>query len=159
MAHNRGRSVNSLKHQSISTSAPSVEELSDLNKYDDELACRLANGLKLNDQLISAKSFAKGKQKEVITDIQDVSGRRKLAMNAANAASNNLTKLTKSGWKAKDELSMKGFPLDKVLSMVLCFRHAIYTLRETSPRSVDVERSVSSVIGKLVTLQLVRSQD
>ncbi|KIJ36920.1 hypothetical protein M422DRAFT_260543, partial [Sphaerobolus stellatus SS14] len=153
MASTRTRAVSSSTKLKTQEASFNFDDLSDPNKYNEELVQRLAIALNLSDYLIPSKPVLKEKSKATL-QAKDSSSRRKLAMTAANGASNNLTKLMKSSWRARDQASMNGISTEKVYFIALSFRLAIHALRDTPLQSIDVERSASSFIGKLVALQI-----
>ncbi|KAL6306065.1 peptidase family C50-domain-containing protein [Sparassis latifolia] len=71
-------------------------------------------------------------------------------MRAVNAASRNLSTIIDSGWKAKQ----KGRSESSVAGYASAAKKGLDTLRELSPRELDVERAASAVVGKLVSLEM-----
>ena len=105
----------------------------------DELADEVANKLTLKEPRTT-----KGKTKVALTDEE----RKATAMRTVNTVSKTLSDLVarssaKRSQKITDETINSGI-------------HALQMLRQLSPGNVDTERAASSMVGKLVTLELVR---
>lgn len=100
--------------------------------------------------------------------------RQKLAADV-NAASQTLTSLVKKGWKAstaeqrqssggKSATRTRGAGLDAphtvadASKMVTACRRNLSALRSANVALLDIERSAASVLGKLVSLELVRAR-
>ena len=79
-------------------------------------------------------------------------------MRAVNTASQGLTVVMKSGWKAPSvEPSRKTSTtaLHETFDLATSARSALGDLRVISPGDVDVERAAISVAGKLLSLDMV----
>lgn len=114
----------------------------------DQLANDLASDLA--DLTISN---AKGKQKALSEEDQ-----RNSAMRAVNSASQTLSTVVQSGWRKSSKMPLpKASPtLTKVNASSLSAMKNLSILREISPGDLDVERAAMSILGKLVTLEMVR---
>ncbi|GJJ15000.1 hypothetical protein Clacol_009271 [Clathrus columnatus] len=124
------------------TNLPLSDLLSDPLNYDDALLRRFTAELNLSDASLK-------KQKTLDT--------RKLAMSAANLSSQCLGNIVRDGWKASDPSTMNGVSMNSVLSIFRVFTTAIRSLRDALMKSLDVERVVSSFIGKVVALELFQA--
>lgn len=150
MAHNPTRSKPSIS-ESIGRDSI-LHALADPLRYDNRLIHLLTDVLK-HKPMVPIKPLVKGKQTAHQTlDASDE--RRRFSMEAANAASQSLGTVIQSGWNASNP-DVAGLSTDNIRSIVACFRLAISALREVIPRDVDVERVVSSFIGKLISIQFV----
>jgi separase len=81
------------------------------------------------------------------------------AMHAVNNASQGLTTVMKSGWKAPSSgttLKKSTTPTHEAFGLAASARAALEDLRMISPCDVDVERAAISVAGKLLSLDMVR---
>ena len=80
-------------------------------------------------------------------------------MRAVNSASQRLTAVMKSGWKAPnvDPSRKKSTTaaLHEAFGLATAARGALGDLRVISPGDVDVERAAISVVGKLLSLDMV----
>ena len=115
----------------------------------DQLADALAAQLTISDG-------RKGKQKEAEPSVSD--GEKLIAsMRAVNAASQTLSALAQSGWRrsAETKLVKKGSMSSAVDASESASKH-LAVLRSLSPSDINVERAAISVLGKLVTLDMVR---
>lgn len=137
------RAVSKTTPQSL-RDTPLSDALSDLSKYDEFLVRRFKAAVNSNDRDISSKT-SKGKA---------FSDCRKLAMSAANSSSQCLGTVVRSGWKASEPATMTEVSMNGVLSIIQVFKLAIQSLRDTLPKSLDVERVASSFVGKMVALEL-----
>jgi separase len=84
--------------------------------------------------------------------------KRVTAMRAVNAASQGLTAVITSGWKApRAEPSMKKSTATshEAFDLAASARTALGDLRVALPGDVDVERAAISVAGKLLSLDMV----
>jgi separase len=89
---------------------------------------------------------------------ESIQDRRISVMRAVNGASQGLTAVVKSGWKAPSvELSMKKSTATRheAFSLAASARSALGDLRAISPGDVDVERAAISVAGKLLSIDMV----
>jgi separase len=115
----------------------------------DQLADALAAQLTISDG-------RKGKQKEIEKSVSD--GEKLVAsMRAVNAASQALSALVQSGWKRSAETTLvkKGSRPSAIDASESASKH-LAVLRSLSPSDINVERVAISVLGKLVTLEMVR---
>ena len=78
-------------------------------------------------------------------------------MHAVNTASQSLSAVVQSGWKANDTTPSGKKTLSGVMTSAEAASKALIELREISPGDIDVERAASSVVGKLIALELVSS--
>jgi hypothetical protein len=99
-------------------------------------------------------SYRKGKTRTLL----DSDGQRRLvAMQSVNSASQSLSALVQSGWKKHSELPpKKSSTLASANASATSASKYLLTLREISPEDLDVERAASSIVGKLITLEMVR---
>ncbi|KAI0674723.1 peptidase family C50-domain-containing protein [Trametes maxima] len=74
-------------------------------------------------------------------------------MRAANAASKSLSAIAESGWKASQSKSDKSTSASAVKHATTA-RKELSTLRKLSPGEVDVERAASSIVAKLIALEM-----
>ena len=98
-------------------------------------------------------SGSKGKQKaapEVISE-DDL---RISAMRSVNSASQELSNVVRSGWK-KSLSNFSKTTLSNAESSALTAEENLYVLRRICLQDMDVERAAVSVLGKLVTLDMV----
>jgi hypothetical protein len=80
------------------------------------------------------------------------------AMRAVNGASQGLTTVMKSGWKAPSTgttLKKPTIPAHEAFGLAISARAALEDLRMISPGDVDIERAAISVAGKLLSLDMV----
>ncbi|KAH8099548.1 peptidase family C50-domain-containing protein [Cristinia sonorae] len=114
----------------------------------DTLASTLASKLAISD------TKKKGKLKDT-GDAVDVEERCLTAMRAVNAASKRLSALVASGWRMSESKGKKGeYSVDGVRAIVAEAASGLSVLRELKGKDLDIERAASSVLGKLVTLEL-----
>jgi separase len=74
-----------------------------------------------------------------------------------NASLQTLSSVAQSGWKANsDEGKTKSNALSKVSAAVARANEALSCLRVICPNDLDVERATSSVMSKLLALEMVR---
>ena len=86
--------------------------------------------------------------------------RRVLAMRTVNGASQGLSTVMKTGWKAPGEdLAVKKSAANthEAFGLATSARAALGDLRAISPGDVDVERAAITVAGKLLSLDMVRA--
>ena len=111
----------------------------------DELAAQLASQLHVSKPIATVD---KGKQK--------ASGDpRVILMHAVNTASQSLSATIQSGWKANDTTPSGKKTLSGVMTSAEAARKALAELRGISPGDINVERAASSVVGKLIALEIV----
>jgi separase len=116
----------------------------------DDVARRLASTLTISN--------AKGVGTEYSRAPESIQDKRISIMRAVNSASQGLTAVMKSGWKAPTvELSGKKptTALHEAFGLTTSARSALGDLRVISPGDVDVERAAISVAGKLLSLDMV----
>jgi len=80
------------------------------------------------------------------------------AMRAVNGASQGLSAVMKSGWKApgvEPTVKKSAATLHEAFGLAASARTALGDLRVSSPGDVDVERAAISVAGKLLSLEMV----
>ena len=100
-------------------------------------------------------SGPKGKQKaapEVISEDDP----RISAMRSVNSASQELSNVVRSGWK-KSLSNFSKTTLSNAESSALTAEENLCVLRRICLQDMDVERAAVSVLGKLVTLDMVSS--
>ena len=73
-------------------------------------------------------------------------------MRAVNAASQSLSAVVQGGWKAGEKKSSLGA---EAMSAAGKAEEALKVLRVACPGDLDVERAASSVVAKLVVLEMV----
>ena len=106
----------------------------------DKLAEKLTSNLVISD--------VKGKRKVTTLSEEQI---RIDSMRAVNSASQQLSATIQSGWKKS---SNKGST--QVATAVATAAKHLATLRQNSSGDVDIERAAMTVLGKLVSLELVR---
>jgi separase len=95
----------------------------------------------------------KGKQK---TKVESSEERRVSAMLDVNASLQILSSVAQSGWKANSEEGRtKSNALGKVSTAVARANEALSCLRVMCPDNLDVERAASSMMSKLLALEMV----
>ncbi|KAI0064205.1 hypothetical protein BV25DRAFT_1914431 [Artomyces pyxidatus] len=107
----------------------------------------------LADKLAATLSISKGKH--VQTNAKEE--KRLLAMRAVNAASQGLSTVLKSGWKAPsgEPLETKvGAGAFEAVQLTTSAKGSLAELRILAPEDVDVERAALSVAGKLLSLDM-----
>jgi separase len=110
----------------------------------------------LDEKLVdgSTTSKAKGKQKAKDKSPEE---RRVSAMLDVNASLHTLSSVAQSGWKANSEEGRtRSSALGKVSAAVARTNEALLCLRVICPDDLDVERAASSVMSKLLALEMVR---
>lgn len=130
------------------------KDVSNPSNYNADLPRRLANALDFKHRVIPSISNREARR-DNITTLMDTNNKRKLAMIAANAASQRVTVAVKSGWKAGEPDKSNLFTVEQILTTVALYRVALQSLRQIMPQSLDPERSTSALVTKLVNLQLV----
>lgn len=116
----------------------------------DDVTHRLASTLTISN--------VKGVRTEYSGAPEAIQDRRISIMRAVNGASQGLTAVVKSGWKAPSvEPSGKKSTttLHEAFGLATSARSALGDLRVISPGDVDVERAAISVAGKLLNLDMV----
>jgi len=103
-------------------------------------------------------SNAKGTGTEYSGAPESIQDRRISIMRAVNNASQGLTAVMKSGWKAPsvEPFGKKSITaLQEASGLATSARSGLGDLRVISPGDVDVERAANSVVGKLLSLDMV----
>ena len=110
----------------------------------------------LADQLASKLTISKPRMRKNLPT-ETPKERSTAAMRSVNASSQALTALVQSGWKASNASppSKKQVGPDAASLAVSCQR-SLLELRSLNSGSLDIERAASSVVGKLIALELVR---
>lgn len=119
-----------------------------------DITNRLASTLTIS----KAKGARKGAATEHSGAPKSTQDKRVSAMCAVNAASQGLTSVMKSGWKApRTEPSAKKSTAatHEAFDLAASARTTLGDLRVLSPGDVDVERAAISVAGKLLSLDMV----
>lgn len=130
---------------STSKSKPATKPLKKaLETTPDELASQLASQLHVSKPNVIDKGKQKASPDPRIT-----------SMRAVNTASQSLSATVQSGWKASDTTPSGKKTLTGVMTCAEAASKALTDLREIAPGDVDVERAASSVVGKLIALELV----
>lgn len=116
----------------------------------DQLADAIATQLTISDG-------KKGKQKEQIPSNEE---KLVASMRAVNAASQVLSDLVQSGWKRTAETTQlkKGSVSIAVDAAESASKH-LAILRSLSPSDINVERAAISLLGKFMTLEMVRCRN
>ncbi|TCD70963.1 hypothetical protein EIP91_000870 [Steccherinum ochraceum] len=115
----------------------------------DALASTLASNLTLSDK------SSKGKQK-VAASPPDPEEQCLAAMRAVNASSKRLSGIVAGGWKPYDNEKRKkgGLSVEDVRKLVDEVAGDLRFLREMKAGSLDIERAASSIIGKILSLEM-----
>lgn len=111
----------------------------------DQLTSELA-GLRIADK--------KGKQRQQASE-SDISpeARKVQAMRTVNASSQSLSKFAQSGWKRSKP--SRGTSLSDVKKCITDVTKALTYLRGLDGENLDIEKSASSVVGKLISMEMV----
>lgn len=110
----------------------------------DELADQLASNLTISNKTRKPRAFP-------------VEETRLAKMRLINSTSQSLSNTIKSGWKAsKDDVGNKSSTSSGVSMSATTAKKALQELRTICPGDVDVERAASSIVGKLIALEMVR---
>ncbi len=118
----------------------------------------ITNGLASTLTISKAKGARNGAVTERSEAPKSTQDRRVSAMRAVNAASQGLTAVMKSGWKApraQPSATKSTATTHEAFDLVASARTALGDLRVLSPGDVDVERAAISVAGKLLSLDMV----
>jgi len=121
----------------------SNRSVSKAKKPAEDLADALATKLTI--------SSSKGKQRAISEDDLRIS-----AMRFVNSASQELSNVVRSGWK-KSVPNLSKITLSNAEPFALTAEENLCTLHRLCLRDMDVERAAESVLGKLVTLDMVGS--
>lgn len=84
---------------------------------------------------------------------------RHSTMRAVNAASQSLSNVLQSGWKSSKDVSAikKSSSSSMANTAASAAKKGLRELRAICPGDVDVERAASSIVGKLIALEMVCS--
>ena len=121
----------------------------------EELTRELASALVIS----KAKGARNGVAEAHSATPKSTQDNRVSAMRAVNGASQGLTTVMKSGWKAPSTgatAKKSATPAHEAFGLATSARAALKELRALSPGDVDVERAAVSVAGKLLSLDMVR---
>ena len=127
------RTASSSKSKPLSSTSP------------DDLADKLATTLTISD--------SKGKRRAAAPTPEE---RKANAMRAVNLASKSLSAILESGWKASEAKPADRTTASTITKHAAAARKDLTLLRELSPGEVDLERAASSIVGKLISLEMVR---
>jgi len=111
---------------------------------------------------LAGLSIAKGKSKTKaaveptleLTDGQKVAA----AMREVNSSSQSLSALVQSGWKKSTDASARSQRASEIKALTATATKNLSVLRQLHSVVLDVERAAISLIGKLVSLEMVRLQ-
>jgi hypothetical protein len=111
--------------------------------------------------VVALKDPSTGKGKQTATP-PSVSERQVAAMRSVNTALQTLSALVASGWNARASSDTKAngkrkdTTLDSVNASGDIIIQALRELRQSKPNDIDLERAASSLLTKLIALQMVR---
>jgi separase len=114
----------------------------------------------ISQQLVSALTISKAKSTRNGVTPAPTPERRVVAMRTVNGASQGLSSVMKTGWKAPgDDPTVKKPTANtpEAFRLATSARTALEDLRAISPGDVDVERAAIAVAGKLLSLDMVRA--
>lgn len=135
---------------SKSRTTRSTKALASKSKPDaDALANQLA-GLSITKG--KSKSKTQVEPQVELTDAQKVNA----AMREVNAASQALSAIVQSGWKKSTDASPRSQRASEIKTAFATASKNLAVLRELHSVILDVERAAISLIGKLVSLEMVR---
>ena len=77
-------------------------------------------------------------------------------MRPVNAASKSISALIDSAWKASQSKTSDRATTASATKTAASARKDLTTLRQLTSREVDIERAASSIVGKLISLEMVR---
>ena len=117
------------------------------NVSPDDLADNLANKLTISDP--------KGKAKAINSE-SNSHDRQAAAMRAVNASSKSLSAVVESGWRASQSKTSDRTTAASATKAATSARRDLTTLRALAPGNVDIERAASSLVAKLIALEMVR---
>jgi len=109
---------------------------------------------KLAKELSETLIVSDGKGKQKVDSNRGPEATKLASMRAVNTASQALLNVVQSGWKKSSGGSSK-VPLETVNSAAGDAAKHLGILRRISPGDTDVERAAVSVLGKLITLEMV----
>ena len=121
---------------------------------EGDITKRLASTLTIS----KAKGARNGAATEHSGAQKPTQDKRVSAMRAVNAASQGLTSVMKTGWKApraEPSAQKSTAARHEAFGLAASARMALADLRVLSPGDVDVERAAISVAGKLLSLDMV----
>ena len=151
-------------HSDMATRAKTrLTIISSQKKTDEGKRAAAGSTGDITDGLASVStSKAKGARNDTVTEhsrgAKSTQDKRVAAMRAVNAASQGLTAIMKSGWKASrpDPSAKKSTATThEVFNLAASARTALRDLRALLPGDIDVERAAISVAGKLLGLDVV----
>ena len=120
-----------------------------VSKTGKQVAEDLANALATKLTISGSKGQRKTAPEVVSEDDLRIS-----AMRSVNSASQELSKVVRSGWN-KSLSNFSTTTLSNAESSALTAEENLCVLRRICPQDMDVERAAVSVLGKLVTLDMV----
>lgn len=143
------RNIASSSNAAPATSRPSKTKTASTISTD-ALASALSSTLVLNDK--------PAKRKQKVEEPHDPEETCLAAMRAVNTASKRLSGIIASGWKPIGGQGKKGeHTVEGVRSIIEDTASQLNVLRRLKTGDLDVERAASSVVGKVLSLELVRS--
>lgn len=134
------RTASKLPSADSSKSAANSKPPSTLDQLTSELA-----GLRIADK--------KGKQRQASDSESSPEARKVQAMKAVNASSQSLSKFAQSGWKRSKP--SRGTSLSDVKKCITEATKALTYLRGLDEGNLDIEKSASSLVGKLISMEMV----
>lgn len=109
---------------------------------------------KPGDERTTFKAKGKQKAKDESPEQRNIS-----AMLDVNASLQTMSLMAQSGWKANlEEGRTKSSALSKVSAAISRTNEALSCLRALCPDDLDVERAASSMMSKLLVLEMVRDK-
>ncbi|KAJ8693527.1 separin protein [Pleurotus ostreatus] len=133
------RTVSKLPSADSSKSVANSKPPSTLDQLTSELA-----GLRIADK--------KGKQRQASDSEISPEARKVQAMKGVNASSQSLSKFAQSGWKRSKP--SRGTSLSDVKKCITEATKALTYLRGLDEGNLDIEKSASSVVGKLISMEM-----
>ena len=113
-----------------------------------------------SNQLASTLTISKAKSTRNGVTRVPTPEKRILAMRTVNGASQGLSTVMKTGWKAPSEdstVKKSAANTHEAFGLATSARAALEDLRAISPEDVDTERAAITVAGKLLSLDMVRA--
>jgi len=111
---------------------------------------------KLAKELSETLTVSDGKGKQKVDSNRGPEATKLASMRAVNTASQALLNVVQSGWKKSSSSGGSSkVPLETVNSAAADAAKHLGILRRISPGDIDVERAAVSVLGKLMTLEMV----
>ncbi|KAI0298727.1 peptidase family C50-domain-containing protein [Multifurca ochricompacta] len=120
-------------------------------------AGKITHELAVTHSISKAQGPRKGTATEPSRTLESTQEKRTFAMRAVNSASQGLTTVIKSGWKAlspENSVKRSAKAVHEAFGMATSARVALEDLRSISPGDMDVERAGVSVAGKLLSLDM-----